>query len=108
MLTSSKDDTLKIIDISNGRVVKVFEEVSHFQNANDFTKAIFSSQEQLVLVPSSNGSVVAFNQEDSQMVGSIFSPFEAEKLSKFCQIGWQPKGDRLAAIDNKGTLTIWN
>lgn len=68
LLTNSRDHTLKIIDLRHDKQVKVFEDQDTYRNDEswgDNNLGIFSSGEQMVLVPSSNKCIIAFDIEEA-------------------------------------------
>ena len=64
ILTNSRDNTLKIIDIRTCEVLKSIDDPFSYSNFSNTNKAIITPNGRLAMVPSSSGYLVIFDLED--------------------------------------------
>ena len=109
-MTNCRDSKIRIIDLESGMAIKIYEAPDSYSNREawgDTCPAVFSPREVLIMVPSSNGRIIAFDIADASVIDDAI--INQERGSKFCEFAWQPAdaGGKLAAISSRGTLTIW-
>jgi WD40 repeat protein len=73
LLSLSSDGTLKLIDIRMEKVLKNFSDTDGYlcHSSYGISKVMTSAGEQLAVVMTSNGNVVAFNLEKESLVGVL-------------------------------------
>lgn len=71
VLVNGRDNSLQIVDMRTFNIVRTFEEPSSYTNFSYTNKAIVSPSGLVAVVPSSNGSLVAFDIEIGNQIGVL-------------------------------------
>jgi autophagy-related protein 16 len=103
VLTSSRDNTLKIIDLRTFNIVNTFasEDYKCFSNSN---RACFSSDGNYVAAGSNNGDIFIWNS-----ASGILETTLKKHLHPIYSVEWNPSGGgNVFAVDSGATLSIWN
>ncbi|TNV82597.1 hypothetical protein FGO68_gene6701 [Halteria grandinella] len=116
LLSLSSDGTLKLVDIRMEKVLKNFSDSGYLSfSSYGSAKVLISAGEQLAVAMTSNGAVVAYSVEKEEAVGVLGKESMGrrsvvnEKMgSNLKDFSWQPRGHKVATIDNKGMVSIWD
>ena len=103
VITSSRDQTIKIVDIRTFKVINTYE--NEFWNSySDNSDIGVSPQGRYFALPSRNGKLTIMNRETNK----VENTFDKEhKSNAIVSVDWSMRTSKLATVDNKGTLVIW-
>lgn len=71
ILTNSMDNTLKIIDIRTNKIINSFEDIFNYTNFANNNKAVVAPSGSHALVPTSSGTIAAFDLESGYVVNTF-------------------------------------
>lgn len=103
ILTNSRDNTLKLIDVRTFKVLSTLE-CDEYTNGHDCNTASISPNGRYVAVGSKKGSLIIFNIQDKE----VEEVYDKEHTTSIVGCSWQKRGgSRIATIDSLGNLFIW-
>lgn len=103
LITVSRDNTIKLIDLRTFSVVCSFEHEKFF-NSTDTNSIAVSCNGAYAAVGSKNGNLLIFNLHKEELE----EMFEGEHTNRIVGCAWQRKnGNKIATIDAIGNLFIW-
>ncbi|XP_067948246.1 autophagy-related protein 16-like [Watersipora subatra] len=103
LLCSTREPSLKIIDIRMNQVVSTFM-ASSFNIGADYAKATFSPDMEYVCCGSSDGSIYIWNVNK----GRVEKVLEKEHTHTVIACSWHPAGNYLISCDNKKKVVLWS
>ncbi|XP_077197276.1 protein Atg16l2 isoform X2 [Paroedura picta] len=102
LLSCSRDNTLKVIDLRTHNVRQVFR-AEGFKCGSDWTKAAFSPDTSYALVGSADGTLFLWNTE----TGSLERTLAAVHGSPVNAVAWAPSGLYIVSVDQCKKLALW-
>jgi len=103
LATSSKDDTIKIIDLRNYKTITTIEHDDLSITASN-TQFAVSPGGSIIGIGNTRGKVFFFNT----LTGKVNDIFDSESLSPIIGMAWDPThGSRVASIDSSGCMFVW-
>uniref|UniRef100_K7G6C6 Protein Atg16l2 n=1 Tax=Pelodiscus sinensis TaxID=13735 RepID=K7G6C6_PELSI len=102
LLSCSRDNTLKVIDLKMNNVRQVFQ-ADGFKCGSDWTKAIFSPDKSYALVGSSNGSLYLWNMES----GKLETVLSGEHRASVNAVAWCFSGQYVVSVDQGRKVVLW-
>uniref|UniRef100_A0A8C0IYZ8 Autophagy related 16 like 2 n=1 Tax=Chelonoidis abingdonii TaxID=106734 RepID=A0A8C0IYZ8_CHEAB len=102
LLSCSRDNTLKVIDLKMNNVRQVFR-ADGFRCGSDWTKAIFSPDKSYVLVGSSDGSLYLWNMES----GKLETILSGEHRASVNAVAWCFSGQCVVSVDQAKKVVLW-
>ncbi|KAK9717704.1 hypothetical protein K7432_006027 [Basidiobolus ranarum] len=101
MLTSSRDNTLKLIDLRNYQTLHVYQAEGYISGIN-WAKAAISRDGKYVAAGSADGTIYFWDAESGQVEKKL-----KEHTGAICGVVWSPLGDNLFSADRDRTICIW-
>ncbi|CDW84641.1 UNKNOWN [Stylonychia lemnae] len=122
ILTSSKDNSLKILDSRTFEVVQTISDNMNYTCSYKGSKLVLSPTGNQVIVPSASGRLVAFDLTNGNFLKTLkndklhgaselsisISSLNSPGNTSIVDVDWCHKTNRLASIDRGGFLTLWN
>ncbi|XP_043359939.1 protein Atg16l2 isoform X2 [Dermochelys coriacea] len=102
LLSCSRDNTLKVIDLKMNNVRQVFR-ADGFKCGSDWTKAIFSPDKSYALVGSSDGSLYLWNMES----GKLETILSGEHRASVNAVAWCFSGQCVVSVDQAKKVVLW-
>jgi autophagy-related protein 16 len=102
VLTSSRDNTLKIIDIRTYDVLQVFSHEG-YRNGLNWTRSCFSPDGRYVASGSADGAVYVWDASTT----NIEQVLKGAHKTFVTQVAWNPSGHGLASVDRAGYISLW-
>ncbi|XP_065279295.1 protein Atg16l2 [Emys orbicularis] len=102
LLSCSRDNTLKVIDLKMNNVRQVFR-ADGFKCGSDWTKAIFSPDKSYALVGSSDGSLYLWNMES----GKLETTLSGEHRASVNAVAWCFSGQCVVSVDQAKKVVLW-
>ncbi|KAI7902474.1 WD40-repeat-containing domain protein [Cokeromyces recurvatus] len=102
LLTNSRDNTLKIIDIRMYETVKSFH-ADTYRNGLNWSRSTFSPDGNYVTAGSADGCLHIWNSRTGKLEKSI-----KEHSSAICGVSWSPDGDHLYSAEKNKMVCIWD
>ncbi|XP_015265946.1 PREDICTED: autophagy-related protein 16-2 [Gekko japonicus] len=102
LLSCSRDNALKVIDLRMHNVRQVFR-AEGFKCGSDWTKAVFSPDKSYALVGSADGTLFLWNIE----TGHLESSLAAVHGSSVNAVAWSPSGLYIGSVDQCRKLVLW-
>ncbi|CAM4337715.1 protein Atg16l2 isoform X1 [Lepidochelys kempii] len=102
LLSCSRDNTLKVIDLKMNNVRQVFR-ADGFKCGSDWTKAIFSPDKSYALVGSSDGSLYLWNMES----GKLETILSGEHRASVNAVAWCFSGRCVVSVDQAKKVVLW-
>ena len=101
VLTCSRDNTLKLVDLRTYRSLTTFED-DDFRVPFNWSRACFSPDGKFVACGAASGAVYVWNR-DSGAVEHVLKAHEAPVAS----VAWDPHGQSLVSCAKDRTIAIW-
>ncbi|CAG8474153.1 5890_t:CDS:10 [Paraglomus brasilianum] len=101
VLTSSRDNTLKIVDLRSYEVVQTLH-AEGYKNGANWSRACFSPDGQFVAAGSIDGTIYYWNTTKSKLEKTA-----KEHNAAICGVSWSPQGTHLFSADKERTVCIW-
>eukprot|EP01114_Cavostelium_apophysatum_P017663 TRINITY_DN5303_c0_g1_i1.p1 TRINITY_DN5303_c0_g1~~TRINITY_DN5303_c0_g1_i1.p1 ORF type:complete len:550 (+),score=120.92 TRINITY_DN5303_c0_g1_i1:166-1815(+) len=103
ILTNSKDNTLKLLDVRTYQVLQTFSSESYRNGAN-WNQCCFSPDGRFVSAGSIDGTVCVWNVTN----GKLETALKTQQNSTYVAgCTWNPLGSSLASCDKAGNVTLW-
>ncbi|XP_025047664.1 autophagy-related protein 16-2 isoform X2 [Alligator sinensis] len=102
LLSCSRDNTLKVIDLKMNNVRQVFS-ADGFKCGSDWTKAIFSPDKSYILAGSSDGTLYVWSMENGKLVTSLPGLHGASVNA----VAWSPSGQHVVSVDQGKKVVLW-
>ncbi|XP_074831893.1 protein Atg16l2 isoform X2 [Carettochelys insculpta] len=102
LLSCSRDNTLKVIDLKMNNVRQVFR-ADGFKCGSDWTKAIFSPDKSYALVGSLDGSLYFWNLES----GKLETVLSGEHRASVNAVAWCFSGQYVVSVDRGRKVVLW-
>ncbi|ORX90253.1 WD40 repeat-like protein [Basidiobolus meristosporus CBS 931.73] len=102
MLTSSRDNTLKLVDLKNYETLHTYQAEGYVSGMN-WAKAAISRDGRYVAAGSADGTIYFWDMESSSLIKKL-----KEHTSAICGVVWSPLGDHVFSADRDRTVCIWN
>lgn len=106
IVSTSKDDTIKIWDLRKQKLLQTFEH-ERFQLGSNNTRLCVSHNSQFVVCGTKSGSVIFYDLKARELVNIVSDQHKSQVVA----VEWQPKAERnqkIATIDDLGGLIIWS
>ncbi|CAG8549285.1 9087_t:CDS:10 [Paraglomus occultum] len=101
VLTSSRDNTLKIVDLRSYEVVQTLH-AEGYKNGANWSRACFSPDGQFVAAGSIDGTIYYWNTTKSKLEKTA-----KEHNAAICGVSWSPQGTHIFSADKERTVCIW-
>ncbi|XP_066477018.1 protein Atg16l2 [Tiliqua scincoides] len=102
LLSCSRDDTLKVIDLRMLNIRQVFR-ADGFKCGSDWTKAVFSPDKSYALVGSADGTLYLWNME----TGRLETRLPGVHRSSVNAVAWGPSGMFIGSVDRCRKVVLW-
>ncbi|KAI7879026.1 WD40 repeat-like protein [Lichtheimia hyalospora FSU 10163] len=102
LLTNSRDDTLKILDLRMYNVVATLR-ASTFHNGVNWSRSCYSPDGCYVAAGSENGILHVWNTKTQALEKAV-----QEHSGIICGVSWNPSGECLYTADKKKTICMWD
>lgn len=104
VVTSSRDHTIKVIDIRMYKVLNTYENENYY-NSNDTSQIGVSPSGRYLALGSKNGKLIIMDiLKDEGVVDNIFDKHSCAIVS----VDWSRRTSCIASVDTKGNLLVWN
>ncbi|XP_029457922.1 autophagy-related protein 16-2 isoform X2 [Rhinatrema bivittatum] len=103
LLSCSRDDTLKVIDLRMNNIRQVFR-ADGFKCGGDLTRAIFSPDGNYAIAGSADGTLFIWNVTTGQLEKSLQGTHSASVNA----VAWSLSGEYVVSIDKKRTVVLWS
>ncbi|RUS33655.1 WD40-repeat-containing domain protein [Jimgerdemannia flammicorona] len=101
ILTNSRDNTLKLIDLRMYEVVSTFQ-ADGYKNGSNWSRACFSPDGQYVSAGSADGTLFFWNTTTSLVEKSV-----KEHMNAICGVSWSPNGSQIFSADKDRVVCMW-
>ena len=106
VVTSSRDHTIKVIDIRTLKVLNTYENENYY-NSNDTSQIGVSPSGRYIALGSKNGKLIIMDiLKDEGVVENIFD--KQHHSCAIVSVDWSRRTSRIASVDTKGNLLVWN
>ncbi|KAI7895338.1 WD40-repeat-containing domain protein [Mucor mucedo] len=102
LLTNSRDNTLKIIDIRMYDIIKSFQSDT-YRNGLNWSRSTFSPDGKYVAAGSTSGGIHIWNARTGKVEREI-----SEHSSVVCGVAWNPNGDYLYSAEKNKAVCMWD
>lgn len=111
MLVSTLDSTLRLLDRSNGKLLKTYSHPDHAQTSYRI-RSTLGSNDALVVAGSENGYINAWDIVSGELVGTVRHNAEqaADVRSSrkvVSTVAYHSRSDEWASAGGDGTVVIW-
>lgn len=104
VLTTSRDHTMKLIDVRKYEVLSSFENEMYINGSNT-SRACLNSSAKYGAVGSRQGNIIIFELKGEEIVlEEIYPGLHSSSVNA---VAWQPGVSSFASIDSSGSLLIW-
>uniref|UniRef100_UPI00398E9EDA autophagy-related protein 16-1 isoform X2 n=1 Tax=Pristiophorus japonicus TaxID=55135 RepID=UPI00398E9EDA len=103
LLTCSRDDLLKIIDLRTNVTRQSFSSEG-FKCGSDWTRVTFSPDGKFVAAGSSDGTVYVWSVES----GKIERTLGKHHSSSVNAVSWSPSGEHVISVDKGSRVVLWS
>ncbi|XP_053502779.1 autophagy-related protein 16-1 isoform X1 [Ictalurus furcatus] len=103
LLTCSRDDLLKIIDLRNNAVRQTFS-ADHFKCGSDFTRVTFSPDGSYVAGGSADGVLYVWNV----LTGKVEIKLDKGHSSSINAVSWSPSGSYVLSVEKSSKAVLWS
>uniref|UniRef100_A0A8D0UEU5 Protein Atg16l2 n=1 Tax=Sus scrofa TaxID=9823 RepID=A0A8D0UEU5_PIG len=103
LLSCSRDDTLKVIDLRVSNIRQVFR-ADGFKCGSDWTKAVFSPDRSYALAGSWDGALYIWDVDTGKLESSLRGPHCAAVNA----VAWCYSGSHVASVDQARKLVLWH
>ncbi|XP_033718248.1 protein Atg16l2 isoform X1 [Tursiops truncatus] len=110
LLSCSRDDTLKVIDLRVSNVRQVFR-ADGFRCGSDWTKAVFSPDRSYALAGSWDGALYIWDVDTGKLESSLrgphcpLSPFYSAAVNA---VAWCYSGSHVVSVDQARKVVLWH
>ncbi|XP_012869668.1 PREDICTED: autophagy-related protein 16-2 isoform X2 [Dipodomys ordii] len=102
LLSCSRDDTLKVIDLRVSNIRQVFR-ADGFKCGSDWTKAVFSPDRSYALAGSWDGALYIWNVDTGKLESSLRGPHCAAVNA----VAWCYSGSHVVSVDQARKIVLW-
>ncbi|OAD05957.1 hypothetical protein MUCCIDRAFT_34464, partial [Mucor lusitanicus CBS 277.49] len=102
LLTNSRDNTLKTIDVRMYDIVRSFQ-AETYRNGLNWSRSTFSPDGKYVAAGSADGSLHIWNAKTGKLERAL-----AEHSSVICGVSWNPNGDFLYTAEKNKAVCMWD
>ncbi|KAF4009280.1 hypothetical protein G4228_000606 [Cervus hanglu yarkandensis] len=103
LLSCSRDDTLKVIDLRVSNVRQVFR-ADGFKCGSDWTKAVFSPDRSYALAGSWDGALYIWDVDTGKLESSLRGPHSAAVNA----VAWCYSGSHVVSVDQARKVVLWH
>ncbi|XP_045411479.1 protein Atg16l2 isoform X1 [Lemur catta] len=103
LLSCSRDDTLKVIDLRVSNIRQVFR-ADGFKCGSDWTKAVFSPDRSYALAGSWDGALYIWNVDTGKLESSLRGPHCAAVNA----VAWCYSGSSVVSVDQGRKVVLWH
>nr|XP_045364718.1 protein Atg16l2 isoform X3 [Camelus bactrianus] len=103
LLSCSRDDTLKVIDLRVSNIRQVFR-ADGFKCGSDWTKAVFSPDRSYALAGSWDGVLYIWNVDTGKLESSLQGPHSAAVNA----VAWCYSGSHVVSVDQARKVVLWH
>ncbi|XP_047546821.1 protein Atg16l2 isoform X1 [Lutra lutra] len=102
LLSCSRDDTLKVIDLRVSNIRQVFR-ADGFRCGSDWTKAVFSPDKSYALAGSWDGALYIWDVDTGKLEGSLRGPH----CTAINAVAWCASGSHVVSVDQARKVVLW-
>ncbi|KAM9767184.1 protein Atg16l2 isoform 3-T3 [Dama dama] len=103
LLSCSRDDTLKVIDLRVSNIRQVFR-ADGFKCGSDWTKAVFSPDRSYALAGSWDGALYIWDVDTGKLESSLRGPHSAAVNA----VAWCYSGSHVVSVDQARKVVLWH
>ncbi|KAM6063286.1 autophagy-related protein 16-1 isoform 5-T5 [Chlamydotis macqueenii] len=103
LLTCSRDDLLRIIDLRVGAVKQTFS-AQGFKCGSDWTRVVFSPDGNYVAAGSADGALYIWNV----LTGKLERTLAKHHSSSINAVAWSPVGAHVVSVDKGNKAVLWS
>ncbi|KAM6358049.1 autophagy-related protein 16-1 isoform 6-T9 [Alca torda] len=103
LLTCSRDDLLKIIDLRVSAVKQIFS-AQGFKCGSDWTRVVFSPDGNYVAAGSADGALYIWNV----LTGKLERTLAKHHSSSINAVAWSPAGAHVVSVDKGNKAVLWS
>ncbi|XP_055279592.1 protein Atg16l2 isoform X2 [Moschus berezovskii] len=103
LLSCSRDDTLKVIDLRVSNIRQVFR-ADGFKCGSDWTKAVFSPDRSYALAGSWDGALYIWDVDTGKLESSLRGPHSAAINA----VAWCYSGSHVVSVDQAKKVVLWH
>ncbi|XP_055971988.1 protein Atg16l2 isoform X2 [Sorex fumeus] len=103
LLSCSRDDTLKVIDLRASNIRQVFR-ADGFRCASDWTKAVFSPDRHYAVAGSGDGALYIWDVDTGKLQSSLRGPH----CSAINAVAWCCSGGYVVSVDQARKVVLWS
>ncbi|XP_020845283.1 protein Atg16l2 isoform X4 [Phascolarctos cinereus] len=103
LLSCSRDDALKVIDLRVNNIRQVFR-ADGFKCGSDWTKAVFSPDKSYALAGSADGGLYIWNLESGKLESSLYGPHSVSINA----VAWCYAGTHVVSVDQGKKAVLWS
>uniref|UniRef100_A0A8D0HAR9 Autophagy related 16 like 1 n=1 Tax=Sphenodon punctatus TaxID=8508 RepID=A0A8D0HAR9_SPHPU len=103
LLTCSRDDLLKIIDLRINAVKQTFS-AQGFKCGSDWTRVVFSPDGNYVAAGSADGALYVWNV----LTGKVEKTLSKHHSNSINAVAWSPSGTHVVSVDKGNKAVLWS
>ncbi|XP_045149028.1 protein Atg16l2 [Echinops telfairi] len=103
LLSCSRDDTLKVIDLRVSNIRQVFR-ADGFKCGSDWTKAVFSPDRSYALAGSADGALYIWDVDTGKLESSLRGPH----CAAINAVAWCYSGSHVVSVDQARKVVLWH
>lgn len=104
ILTNSKDNSLKLVDLRTHEVLQTFKH-TNFKNGANWSRGVFSPDGNYVAAGSADGSVLIWERAS----GKLHSQLKGGHKTGITSIAWNPINvQQISTADSSGAIVVWD
>ncbi|XP_062988472.1 autophagy-related protein 16-1 isoform X2 [Elgaria multicarinata webbii] len=103
LLTCSRDDLLKIIDLRVNAIKQTFS-AQGFKCGSDWTRVVFSPDGNYVVAGSADGSLYIWNV----LTGKVERVLSKHHSNSINAVAWSPSGAHVVSVDKGNKAVLWS
>ncbi|XP_033884805.1 autophagy-related protein 16-1-like isoform X1 [Acipenser ruthenus] len=103
LLTCSRDDLLKIIDLRTNTVRQTFS-VQGFKCGSDWTRVMFSPDGSYIAAGSADGTLYVWNV----LTGKVEKALGKHHSSSINAVAWSPSGAHVVSVEKGSKAVLWS
>ncbi|MGH0158100.1 UNVERIFIED_CONTAM: hypothetical protein FKN15_035222 [Acipenser sinensis] len=103
LLTCTRDDLLKIIDLRTNTVKQTFS-VQGFKCGSDWTRVMFSPDGSYIAAGSADGTLYVWNV----LTGKVEKALGKHHSSSINAVAWSPSGAHVVSVEKSSKAVLWS